>query len=491
MKRTSVRWRIFKYNLIVILMLLALTTVIFNIAVGRYFERSITGQMARIADRTEELALLKGPEFFPPHDSLFPPPDAPEQGLAGNPLFRDVTLFYFMLDRSLREPLSVLDAEYILLDMAGERVTGPWDQFFRIPERLEGHLKTLAKAEGMAQDSIIFTIDGEKYVAVFKPVSDKNTFGLGWVILYSSLGKVHQIQQAMNVILFAILVFSAGITVLFSSHTAHLVCAPFAQLDKHIRILADRKFGEQLTLPVDEELQGLVNTINGLSEMLEKHDDAQKTFLQNVSHEFRTPLMTIQSHAEGICHQVIGPRPAAEIILIETQRLTALVENLLYLSRLDALEEVYEFQALELNALADQCAQRMQSVAEQAGISLKTVYSPEMLWVFGDDENLCCAVNNLIANGIRHARETVTLTVVAGDAGQGIVKVQDDGEGVDPEDVSRLFDRFYRGRNGKSGLGLAIVKAVISRHRGSVSVEKGIPGAVFLLNLPLYEERSS
>lgn len=491
MKKTTVRWRIFKYNLIVILMLLALTTVIFNITVGRYFERSITGQMERLADRIEELALIRGPEFFPPQELPFTLPGVPEFLMPGGPpLFRDVSLFYLMLDRSLREPLSVLDADYILLDTAGKRITVPLDQFFQVQPDLEAQLKTLAHKKETADDSVIFTVAGEKYIAVSKPVSDKNTFGLGWVILYSSLEKVEQIQQAVNIILFAILIFSAGITVLFSSHTARLVCAPFAQLDRHIRILADRKFGQQLTLPVDEELQGLVNTINDLSEMLEKHDDAQKTFLQNVSHEFRTPLMTIQSHAEGIRHHVVGPEPAAEIILKETQRLTGLVENLLYLSRLEALEEVYEFTAQDLNVLADQCIRRMQRPAEQAGITLETVFSPDALWVSGDEEKLSCAVSNLLSNGIRHAREKVILTVEAGPEGWGVLKVKDDGEGVDAGDLTRLFERFYRGRNGKFGLGLAIVKAVTDRHRGSVSVTNGNPGAVFTLELPLCKERS-
>lgn len=487
MRKTTIRWRIFKYNLTVILLLMALIAVIFNIAVGRYFERSITGQMERIGDRTEGMALLKGPEFFMTNDSQFPPPEGlgpvPPIEVMG---FSEVSPFYFMLDRSLREPLSVLDADYLLLDTAGERITLPQDQFRIVPEILQAKLKTLALEDHPSEGSVIFTLENQRYITVVKPVSDKNTFGLGWLILYSSLEKVDRIQGAVNVILLAILVFSATFMAVFSSHLAQLVCAPFAQLDRHIRILAERNFGMKLELPVDEELQGLVDTVNHLSEMLEKHDQAQKTFLQNVSHEFRTPLMVIQSHAEGIRHQVVAPEIAADIVLTETGRLTQLVENLLYLSRLDALEEVYAFTPLDLNVLVGECVRQMQGMAEQSGILLNFHGASEALWISGDEEKLSRAVMNLISNGIRHAKGAVSLMSFR-EGAHAVLTVCDDGAGVTPEDLPHLFKRFYRGSNGKFGLGLAIVKAVADRHQGTVSVENGSPGARFSLRLKRLE----
>ncbi len=488
MKKTSVRWRIFTYNLMVVLMLMALTTVIFNISVGRYFERTISGQMERIAQRTEEMALLKGPEFFPPQAPFFP--QGPEfLPPAGEDLPQDISPFYFMLDRSLREPLSVLDADYVLLDTAGDRIAVPFDPLFGLQPAVEDQLKKMAAAKGAGSGAVTFTVDEKKYIAVLRPVSDKNTFGLGWVILYSSLEKVEQIQGAVNVILLAILAFSAGVAVLFSSHMAHWVCAPFDRLDQHLRILAERKFGRQLTEPVDEELQGLVDTVNHLSAMLEKHDQAQKTFLQNVSHEFRTPLMAIQGHAEGIRHQVVSPEPAAEIILTETGRLTRLVENLLYLSRLDALEEEYDFKTVDLNALAAASAQQMQDIAAQKGIVLQMARSPETLPITCDEEKLFQAITNLISNGIRHGKTTVRVTVEAGTPGSAILRVQDDGPGIDPQELPRIFDRFYRGKSGKFGLGLAIVKAVTDRHNAVVTLENENPGACFRLEFPLDEVR--
>lgn len=484
MKKTSIRWRIFTYNLAMILLLMALITVIFNISVGRYFERSITGQMEQIAQRAEDLALLKGPAFFQPQgpglpESMEPRPAPPQQ----DRFSQDVTMFYFMMERSLREPLSVLDADFILLDKTGSRISVPQDQFFRISSGLEEKLKQLANDNEAQRGSVIFAIEDTRYITVVKPVSNKNTFGLGWVILYSSLERVEKIKTVVNVILLSILAFSAVVMMLFSSHTAEKVCAPFAQLDHHIKVLAERKFGERLTLPVDEELKGLVDTVNHLSEMLESHDKAQKTFLQNVSHEFRTPIMAIQSHAEGIRHHVIDTEAATDIILAESQRLTRLVENLLYLSRLDALEEVYEFKPVEINALVASCAERMQGVAEQAGVSLVADLCSEELWVAGDDEKLSIAVENLISNGVRYASGVVRLQTQSHADGLITITVSDDGEGIDAEDLPHLFERFYRGRKGRFGLGLAIVKAVADRHHSAITAENTTTGAVFRLTL--------
>ena len=88
------------------------------------------------------------------------------------------------------------------------------------------------------------------------------------------------------------------------------ISAPFSHLNQHIRAIAERNFGNKIEMPVDDELREFVNNINIMSEKLETYDKAQKTFLQNVSHEFRTPLMSIQSYAEGIKYDVVDSNTA-------------------------------------------------------------------------------------------------------------------------------------------------------------------------------------
>jgi signal transduction histidine kinase len=258
-----------------------------------------------------------------------------------------------MLDRSLREPLSVLNADYILLDSNTKVITPPQEDYYKPSDSI---INKVTNEFGKLKDTkneryMNFTLSGTEYIAIIKPVSDKNSFGLGWIIVYSSLQKVNQLKWGINAILFAILILSALIIAAFSSLAAKKISAPFSSLNRHIGAIAERNFGTKIHMPVDDELQEFVNNINIMSEKLESYDKAQKTFLQNASHEFRTPLMSIQSYAEGIKYNVTDSAASADIIIDESKRLTQLVENLLYLSRLDAIEENYCFVTLDYNEL--------------------------------------------------------------------------------------------------------------------------------------------
>lgn len=472
MKKITISGRIYRYNIAVILLLLILTSVIFKISISRYFTRSIAAQMDQIAYRAEEIALGDGPGRFP--DDLGPVP-SPSQ---------DVPFFYFMLDQVLKEHLSVLNADYLLLDDAGQRITLPQDQLFTVAPELSDALIALTDEKSNGSGPQMFVLKEQRYIAVIKPVSDKVRFGLGWIILYSSMEKVEQIQSAVNIILMAILIFSAAVMALVSSHIAQKICSPFSQLDQHIRILGERRFDERMTAPVYQELQGLVDTVNSLSEKLARHDQAQKTFLQNVSHEFRTPLMLIQSHSEGIRHHVIEPDYASAIIIDETRRLTGLVDNLLYLSRLDALEEIYDFKRLSLSRILENCMHRMTEEAKASGTALQWDGIQGDHWVWGDEEKLERAICNLISNGIRHSEANVEIAISLQTDNHVALTVSDDGPGLDPDEIPFIFQRFYRGKSGRFGLGLSIVKTIADRHRGTVDAVNSTRGALFTLSLP-------
>lgn len=130
MKKNTIKWRIFKYNIIAISVLLALTTIVFNITIQSYIKNDIKEQLSTIAQRVEDTALYRGPDFFPPQEPQRPRPLPGRQ----NGMFRennDLFRFYFFLDRSLREPLSILNADFILLDNNMDIITPPEGDFFK------------------------------------------------------------------------------------------------------------------------------------------------------------------------------------------------------------------------------------------------------------------------------------------------------------------------------------------------------------------------
>lgn len=480
MKRNTIKWRIFKYNLIVIIMLITLVTIIFNFTVRIYMEKDILEQLNKIASRAENIALRQGADFFPAPPKMPPPPDV----LNNNDLFR----FYFMLDRSLREPLSVLNADYILLDQEKNRIKPFPDGLFSSSDELVNKIinEINKSANFISEDYLNIHLSGTEYIAIIKPVFSKNASGLGWIIIYSSLQKINQLQFGINLILFIILIISSLIIVAFSSILAKKISAPFSSLNQHIRAIAERKFGTKIHIPVDDELRDFVNNINLMSEKLEKYDKAQKTFLQNASHEFRTPLMSIQSYAEGMKYEVVDQDTAVDIIIDETKRMTHLVEDLLYLSRLDTIEENYYFENLDFKELIHSCVERTIGIALQRNIKLEVNNLNEKINLYADEEKLSRAITNIINNCIRYAESTIIISTKVLDPDRVELIISDDGPGFDSQELPNIFNRFFKGKKGNYGLGLTISKNVIEKHNGIITAANSERGALFKIELPVH-----
>ncbi len=489
MRRDTITWRIFKYNIIIIFMLITLTTIIFNVAIRLYIEKDSVEQLKKIASNAEDTALLHGPDFFP-RDRKSPPPDAPNVNVppatfqSENDPFR----YYFMLDRSLKEPFSMLNADFILLDTNKNRIIPFQENSTSIHVELMKKVidKINNSKDTNTETELNLTLSNTEYIAIIKPVSDKNSFGLGWIIVYSSIQKINQLQLGINIILSLILIFSALITVVFSSRVSQKISEPFYHLNKYIRSVSERNFGNKIEMPVYNELSDFVNNINIMSEKLETYDQAQKTFLQNVSHEFRTPLMSIQSYTEGIKYEVVDTDTAITVILSEINRMTNLVEDLLYLSRLDAIEENYNYTNLNFNELINRCVHGMNLLAGKSSIILSTNLPEEIIQIYADDEKLSRAINNIISNCIRYANTCISINLEIIDDVRVKLLIYDDGPGFNDLDLSNMFERFYKGKNGNLGLGLSISKNIIEKLNGKIHAKNSLSktGAMFIIELP-------
>ncbi|WPC42441.1 HAMP domain-containing sensor histidine kinase [Clostridium sp. JS66] len=479
MKKTTIKWRIFKYNLIIIIMLITLTTIIFNIAIRLYFEKDLFMQLNKIASNTERIALQHGPDFFVKSEKVPSPPPSPQNS---NSLIH----FYFMLDRSLRDSLTVLNANYILLDKSKNILTPfPRESSVNSADILKQINETANKSKKLSSKNYLnFYLSGTEYIALVKPVSEKNSFGLGWIIIYSNIEKVKQLQIGINIILSIILIFSSLIILIFSSILSKKISSPFSTLSQHIRSIAERNFDTKINMSVDDELREFVNNINIMSEKLEIYDKAQKTFFQNASHEFRTPLMSIQSYAEGIKYKVVDTDEAADIIIDETKRLTRLVEDLLYLSRLNTIDDNYHYNNLDFNDLIKSCVRRMNTITVNNNIKIILNNIDKKIEINADEEKLSRAITNIISNCIRYASSAVILTVKVIDS-KILLTISDDGVGFQKNDLPNIFERFYKGKKGNFGLGLPISKNIIEKHNGKIIAKNSDSGALFIIELPL------
>ena len=216
---------------------------------------------------------------------------------------------------------------------------------------------------------------------------------------------------------------------------------------------------------------------------VEKTHESQKWFFQNVSHELKTPMMAVQGCAEGIHTGVLDPVEASGVILEETEQMSELVEELLALSRLESGQANAEFHLTDVRELLYDCLRSTEQLAEQKNLHISLRFDETPVTVNCDEIQLRRAFTNIITNALRYAKEEIQIECKA-DRGKAVVRIRDDGEGIAPELLPHIFDRFFSTRKGGAGIGLSLVKETVTLHRGNVRAAND-GGAVFEISLPL------
>jgi heavy metal sensor kinase len=271
---------------------------------------------------------------------------------------------------------------------------------------------------------------------------------------------------------------------------------PVDQIAVKAEQITQHSLSERLPVPgTGDELESLSVALN---RMITRLDDAflnSKRFVADASHELRTPLTILRGELESMIGEGGVPEPHRERmggLLEEVERLSMIVERLFALSRLDAGEAQSEWIRFDLAELATTTSGQMTLLAEDRRIAVACdAGSPVM--VDGDRSRLKQVVVNLLDNAIKYTPEggAVRLRVFAAQ-GLAVLEVIDTGVGIAPEDLPRVFNRFFRVNRTRSqhpdgaGLGLAIVQSICNANRGEIEAES-VPGkgSCFRVKLPL------
>ena len=225
---------------------------------------------------------------------------------------------------------------------------------------------------------------------------------------------------------------------------------------------------------------GAVLVLHDITE-LRRADQIRRDFVANVSHELRTPLTAIRGYVEALSEGDASPedsRRFLDIIERHTERMERLVKDLLRLARLDAGQETLDIISCDVRNLITAVVTELASALEQRHQRVDVSVSPGAESLRADPTKLHDVLRNLVANAITYAPERTTIRVeTAARNGSITLSVSDEGPGIPEEDLSRVFERFYRvdksrARDpGGTGLGLAIVKHLIELHKGEVRAE--------------------
>jgi two-component system phosphate regulon sensor histidine kinase PhoR len=227
---------------------------------------------------------------------------------------------------------------------------------------------------------------------------------------------------------------------------------------------------------------------------LRRADQIRRDFVANVSHELRTPLTAIRGYVEALLDEptdVDDTRRFLEIIARHSTRMERLVQDLLRLARLDARQEALDMARCDVEQLFETVIADLSPVIEGKGQRVTITVSREASHVDGDPAKLHDIVRNLVENAVNYSPDNADIRLSASiEGGAHVITVADSGPGIPPEDLARVFERFYRvdksrSRPGGTGLGLAIVKHLVELHGGEAKAENAPGGgAIFTIRLP-------
>jgi signal transduction histidine kinase len=258
--------------------------------------------------------------------------------------------------------------------------------------------------------------------------------------------------------------------------------APLRQLTVAAEAMSGGDLSQRVEVHSRDEVGELGQAFNQMSSDLQAAQAQRQQMTADIAHELRNPLSVIRGNLEAMLDGVY-PLDAEHLAPIheETMLLQRLVEDLRLLSLADAEQIRLIRSDVDVDRLLNGVAESAQAVAEDKGISLRVDLPEQRIVVDGDADRLRQVVGNLVSNALRHTPSGGSVTLFArGGDGPARIAVSDTGQGIPPEDLPHLFDRFYRGdaardrASGGSGLGLAIARALVEAHGGRIEVESTV-----------------
>jgi signal transduction histidine kinase len=275
---------------------------------------------------------------------------------------------------------------------------------------------------------------------------------------------------------------------------------PLRELTSAIRAITHGRLQQAVPVRSKDELGTLTTAFNRMSADLAQANESRRQMTADIAHDLRTPLTVLSGYIEALRDGVLPPsRERFDTMYAEAQHLQRLVDDLRTLSLADAGELPLNRQPMPPHELLERIAATYRHPAKQAGIEIDVRQAANDLpRVDVDPERMVQVLGNLVSNALRYTPTggqivLAARAVKARGASRQVVQllVQDSGQGIAPDVLPHVFDRFYRGdasrqqQEGESGLGLAIARSIVQAHGGTIDIESTLgKGTTFTIELP-------
>ena len=309
----------------------------------------------------------------------------------------------------------------------------------------------------------------------------------------------HHLDQAFDdalLLALAVAIAAAVVTAAGASWFLSVrIVRPIRALADAAERVAHGSYGERVPVRGTDELGTLAAAFNAMATSLESAELRRRQLLSDLAHELRTPLATIEGYIEGVRDGVVPASLETWTVLeTETSRVRRLIDDLRKVSEAEERQLDLRVRSLSPSVIVAHAARAADPVYADKGVALETSVAGNLPPVAADPDRIGEVLANLLDNALRHtdAGSRVELIVASGGHGDVSFTVSDSGTGMEPEHLSRVFERFYRidgsrtRAQGGSGIGLSIARALVEAHGGRIWAESDGPGtgARFILTLP-------
>ena len=349
--------------------------------------------------------------------------------------------------------------------------------------------------EGPRVSEHYFRALGRAYMFATAP-ADLTTGEGGYLLAIKPLEQVGSVAGLLVWYLVLAGLLALGISMVFALYLSSAISRQVGAVTVAARRMAAGDYGQEVEVTGSDETAELARNFNMMAAQVRAAYEQQRNFVGNVSHELRTPLTSIEGFSQalldGVSASAEEQKRSLEIINQESKRLVRLLRDLLLLSRIDAGELTPERHPVDMVKLMDELGSSYTGRAEEDGIALRLEPPPEPLTIWTDPDRLDRVLNNLLDNALKYTGGGGAVTLSARrDADHAHISVADTGQGIPPELLERVFDRFHRveqsraQKHGGSGLGLAICKELVETMGGTIDVRSAVgKGTTFTVALP-------
>lgn len=301
-----------------------------------------------------------------------------------------------------------------------------------------------------------------------------------YIVYFINMSNLDEFKNSLSSILFIVMIFALILTLYVTYIISTRITEPIKDLSDFAKRIGEGKYESIKKEFQDLELHNLKESMNETTKKLEEYDTEQRTFFQNVSHELRTPLQIIKTNAEGIEYNLIDKDKASSMIKDETDKLSELVEDIIYLSRLEARSKDMVYTENDLRETLSYTVERYRTVFKKKNIEIIYEFDDDPVMFKYDEKSMERAFHNLISNALRYTKDKIVISCKIWEK-RIIIKVEDNGSGISKEQLPNIFDRFYKGEKGVHGIGLSIVKSIVTSYNGRVEVDTSVRGSSFTL----------